>query len=271
MKKYGTLIALAVAVIFGIAAVLLANQWLSTKAATEAVVIKEQVPLGKVVIVGKDLDMGTILNESNLALADWPKANIPKGAFTDIKAVKDRVAVTRMTAGMPVVATELAAPGSGAGLVALIDPGMRAMAIRVDEVIGVGGFILPNTFVDVISIEGKGKTARTVLESIEVLAVAQETFVEEGKAKLVRTVTLELEKKQAETLAETTHKGPIQLVLRNPAEQEEVPPPPPPEPKKTSTQKVVRKYTPRKVTEDFKVELIQGDSKPENYTFKYNK
>lgn len=150
MKKYGTLIALTVAVIFGILAVVLANQWLSAKGSKEAAIIKEQVPLGKIVIASKDLEMGTILNESNLALTDWPKANTPKGAFTDIKSVTNRVPVTRLTAGLPVVSAELAAPGSGAGLVALIHPGMRAMAIRVDEVIGVGGFILPHTFVDVI-------------------------------------------------------------------------------------------------------------------------
>ncbi len=267
MKKYGTLIALAVAVVFGIAAVLLANQWLSTKVTKEAVVIKEQIPLGKIVITGQDLNMGTILNETNLTLADWPKANIPKGSFTDIKAVTGRVAITRMTAGMPVVSAELAAPGSGAGLIALIDPGMRAMAIRVDEVVGVGGFILPNTFVDVISIQGKAKVANTVLESIEVLAIAQETFVEEGKAKLVKTVTLKLQQKQAEKLAETVNKGPIHLVLRNPAEDEEIQP----EPEKKATKKVARRYVKKKATDTFKVELIQGDRKPENYTFKYDK
>lgn len=270
MKKYSTLIALAVAVIFGIAAVILANQWLSTKVAKEAVVVKEQVPLGKVVIAAKNLEMGTLLNDSHLTLSDWPKANRPNGAFADIKSVAGRVTVTRMIAGMPIVASALAAPGSGAGLVALIGPGMRAMAIRVDEVIGVGGFILPGTFVDVISVQGK--VATTVLRTIEVLAVAQETFVEEGKARLVRTVTLELEQKQAELLAETTNKGPIQLVLLNPTEEVAEATPPEAETQMIPTKKIARKYTPvKKATEDFQVELVQGDRKPENYTFKYDK
>ena len=100
MKKYGTLIALAVAVIFGIAAVILANKWLTTKAVQETVVIKEQVPLGQIVIAGQDMNMGTRLSTENLTMADWPKANIPKGSFTDIKEVEGRVAVTRMTAGI---------------------------------------------------------------------------------------------------------------------------------------------------------------------------
>ncbi len=268
MKKYGTLIALAVAVIFGIAAVILANKWLSTQAVQEKVVFKEQVPLGKIVIAGKDMTMGASMTKESLTLADWPKANIPPGAFTDVKELEGRVAVTRITAGMPIVSAELAAPGSGAGLVALIDPGMRAMAIQVNEVIGVGGFILPNTFVDVISVQGEGAVARTVLKNIEVLAVAQETFVEEGQARLVRTVTLEIDPKQAEKLAETTHKGPIHLVLRNPAEDEE---PPKPEPKRGSGKKVARKYVPPKQYDTFKMELVQGDNRPENYTFKYEK
>jgi pilus assembly protein CpaB len=213
------------------------------------------------------MNMGTILTTENLTMADWPKANTPKGSFTDIKKVEGRVSVTRITAGMPIVSAELAAPGSGAGLVALIEPGKRAMAIQVNEVIGVGGFILPNTFVDVISIQGS--VAKTVLKKIEVLAVAQETFVEEGQTRLVRTVTLELDQKQTLKLAETTHKGPIQLALRNPAEDEEEPPKP--EPKKGTGKKVARKYVPKKQYDTFKVELVQGDRRPENYTFKYEK
>lgn len=224
MKKYGTLIALAVAVIFGIIAVVLANKWLSSQVTEDTVVIKEQVPLTQVVIAGKDLDMGSMLTEENLTIADWPRANAPKGTFSKVEEVAGRVTVTKMVAGTPIVAAELAAPGSGVGLVALIEPGMRAMTIRVDEVIGVGGFILPNTFVDVISVEtaGNSRAASTILKRIEVMAVAQETFVEEGKAQLVRTVTLEVTPKQAETLAATINKNPIHLVLRNPVETDSI-------------------------------------------------
>lgn len=267
MKKYGTLIALAVAVIFGILAVVLANRWLSTRA-QDQVTIKEQVPLTQVVIAARDLDIGTRLSESNLTLADWPKANVPKGAFSNIQDVVGRVTVTKMVAGKPLVAAELAAEGSGVGLVAQIRPGYRAMSIRVDEVIGVGGFILPSTFVDVIAVENKGgrMVGDTVLERIPVLAVAQETFVEEGKAKLVRTVTMELSQRQAEKLAAQVNQNPIHLVLRNPAdlgekvvEVEEKPAPRP----------VVRRPAPRSepAPSAFSIEVIQGDRKPETYKF----
>ena len=247
MKKYGTLIALAVAVVFGAIAVILANQWLSSQVTTEVVTVKETMPVTKVAIAGQDMEMGTRLTKENVALVDWPKAHVPKGAFTDIEAVTGRVTVSKMVAGTPFVAAELAAPGSGVGLVAAIKPGKRAMAIRVDEVVGVGGFILPNTFVDVIAVQGKQRNAKTILEYIEVLAIAQETFTEEGKAKVVRTVTLELDPKQAELLAAETTRNPIHLVLRNPLdspEKEVKKPGPKPEPV-VAKKPVKRTYRPK--------------------------
>ena len=271
MKKYGTLIALAVAVVFGLVAVVLANKWLSTRASVDQAAIREQVPLTKVVIAAKDLDIGTKLNESNLILADWPKANVPKGAFDKIESVTGRVTVTKMLAGKPLVAAELAGEGSGAGLVAQIRPGYRAMSIRVDEVIGVGGFILPATFVDIIAVEGTGneqRTAGTILERIPVLAVAQETFVEEGKAKLVKTVTMEVTPRQAEKLAAQINEGPIHLVLRNPSDTGR-----PPEPEVASKPAtVVRRPAVRREASPaptgFSVEVIRGNQISEKVKFR---
>jgi pilus assembly protein CpaB len=154
--------------------------------------------------------------------------------------------------------------------VALIKPGMRAMAIRVDEVVGVGGFILPNTFVDVISIDEKAKRtkiAETFLRKVEVLAIAQETFIEEGKPKVVRTVTMELTPEDAELLAEKTHEGPIRLVLRNPLDEKETPPPV----QKVVQRAPVRRVKPRVYTPpapSFEVEVIRGEKPAENYQFK---
>ena len=269
MKKYGTLIALAVAVVFGILAVVLANRWLSSRAQDQAVV-KEQVPLTQVVIAARDLDIGTRLTEQNLAMADWPKANAPKGAFTKIEDVAGRVTVSKMRAGVPLVAAELASEGSGVGLVAQIRPGYRAMSIRVDEVIGVGGFILPSTYVDIIAVEQRGgkMVGDTVLERIQVLAVAQETFVEEGKAKLVRTVTMELTQRQAEKLAAYINQFPIHLVLRNPADKgdvvEEVE-------ERPVVRRPVARHAPASKSESgpapFAIEVIQGDKPPQQYKF----
>lgn len=223
MKKYSTLIAFSVAVLLGLGAAIMANHWLESKGSEQLVVKKAEVPMSKVVIANQPLVIGTLLTTENLSLVDWPKANMPVGTYQNIADVEGRIIVNKTVSGMPVLTSSLAAPGSGVGLVAVIKPGKRAMSIRVDEVIGVGGFILPNTFVDVISVqkvEGqKQRKVKTILEKIEVLAIAQETYTEEGKAKIVRTVTLELEPKQAEKLALETNEGEIHLILRNPLDE----------------------------------------------------
>lgn len=270
MKKYGTIIALALAVIFGVIAVILVNKWLSSKASQTAVTPAASTSMTEIVVAATDVNIGTRLDKTQLALAQWPKASVPKGAFEDIEQVAGRVSVTKMLTGIPILAAELAAPNSGAGMVALIKPGMRAMAIRVDEVVGVGGFILPNTFVDIISIDEKSKrtkVAETFLRKVEVLAIAQETFIEEGKPKVVRTVTMELSPDDAELLAEKTHEGPIRLVLRNPLDEKETPPPV----KKVVQRAPVRKVKPRVYTPPpptFEVEVIRGEKPAENYQFK---
>ncbi len=264
MKKYGTVIALGLAVLFGVVAVILVNKWLSSQTAGTKLVRTESVPLTKVVVAATDLTVGTRLSAENLAQVDWPRANVPKGAFENVSDVEGRATLTKMAAGTPVLAAELAAPGAGAGLVAVIKPGMRAMAIQVNEVTGVGGFILPNTFVDVIALGGEVRegNAKTLLQKVEVLAIAQETFVEEGKAKVVRTVTLELSPEDAETLALQTKEGDIQLVLRNPLDEVEVKPVVKKAPVRTVRRRV---YTPP--PQAFEVEIIRGEKSPETYKF----
>lgn len=221
MKKYGALVALGLAVLFGVLAVMLANKWMSGQVSDQAGMGRDPIALAKVVIATENVEIGAPLTEKNLALADWPRANIPKGAFEQLKDVEGRVAVTRLTAGQPILAAELAAPGSGAGLVALLPEGARAISIRVDDVSGVSGFVLPNTFVDVISIETKGdrEVASIILEMVRVLAIAQETQSEEGKAKVVNTVTLQLSPEEATKLALKVRQGSIHLTLRSPLEQ----------------------------------------------------
>lgn len=261
MKKYGAVLALGLAVLFGLSAVFLSNKWLSAKVSDETVVVREVAPTTRIVVAAVDIPIGSRLTDSNLVLAEWPEANVPKGAFMEVEALADRIAVSKLVAGEPLLAAELAAPGSGAGLVAMIEPGMRAMSIKVDEVTGVGGFILPSTFVDIIGVEKLDrdrKKAETILRRIKVLAIAQETFTEEGKAKVVRTVTLEILPAQAEVLALATHKGSIHLVLRNPLEEVPEPEPEPvakakPRPVRTLKARV---YKPKAVP--FEVEIIRG-------------
>lgn len=271
MKRYGAMIALGVAVLSGVVAVILANKWLSDRAAAEKVVVRESVPITKIVVASRDLEVGARLTAESLTLTEWPSATVPRGAFEETGVLEGRVAVTRLKVGQPVLSAELAVPGSGAGLVATIKPGRRAMAIKVDEVVGVGGFILPNTCVDIIAVtcgKDKEKKAKTILEKIEVLAVAQETFTEEGKPRVVKTVTVEVNQKQAETLALKINTGSIHLVLRNPMDGEK----PVPVVAGAAEKNLVPVLRPRLKTpkpRPFFVHIIRGSKAPETIQFRH--
>ncbi len=269
MKKHNSLITLGFAVLCGIVAVILFNRWQSGRPLEQTVVLQDTMSVVEIVVAAKEINVGGRLTSESLTLVKWPKSSMPKGAFEAIEQVDGRVAVTKLNIGEPVLAAELAAPGSGAGLVALIPPGMRAMSIRVDEVIGVAGFILPNTHVDVIGVESDkdgNKKAKTLLEKIQVLAIAQDTFNEEGKAKVVKTVTLQVKPEETKKLALQTHKGPIHLVLRNPLDEELAP-----EIKVAKVNDggvpVLKKRVYKPKSKPFAVEVIRA-SKRENIQFK---
>lgn len=280
MKKYGTLIALVLAVACGALAVWLTSELLRNRTEASEQAAREAVPLGAVVIAAQDLEIGTTLSAENLKLVQWPKPSIPRGAFENVEAVAGRVAVTRLSAGEPLLDPELADPGAGVGLVAMITPGNRAMSVKVNEVSGVAGFILPNTYVDIIAVERKSQQkeqAKTILQRIKVLATAQETSNEKGKAKIVNTVTLELEPKEAETLALYSVTSSIHMVLRSPLDTETGPvlAQAQPEPKKTVRPKVKYVAAPKAAAvapapepAPYTVEVIKGSKKPETVKFK---
>ncbi|PLY02932.1 MAG: Flp pilus assembly protein CpaB [Desulfuromonas sp.] len=257
MKKYGALIALGLAVVFGLLAVWLTREWLIDKQESQVAVVSQQIKTTPVVIAATDIPLGTRLSAENLVMSEWPAKSAPKSAFASIEEVEGRVVVSRMGAGTPVLKAELAEPGSGAGLVALIEPGNRAMAIRVDEVTGVGGFILPNSVVDVISVDAKSqrKKAKTILQKIRVLAIAQATETEEGKPEIVRTVTVQVKPPEAERLALEMHKGILYLVLRNPLDGET------PKVAKSKPVKTLRSKVSKKKTVPYDVEVIRGSER----------
>ncbi len=274
MKKYGALTALGVAIIFGVLAVFLANKWMTSQVPEVITEIKEQLPVTMIVIAATDIPIGTPLTGAVLTKAKWPKANVPKGAFHEITELESRVAVSKLTAGTPLLKAELAEAGSGAGLVALIPKGTRAMSIRVDEVIGVAGFILPGTFVDVVHVDTKkDKDVSTIiLEKIQVLAIAQEAYADEegGKAKIVRTVTLLLKPEEATVLALKTRRGSIHLLLRSPLEEkkEEVAKPKPKAKKRPKPIPVLKSRISSPRPAPYKVEIIRG-SEREDIRFKH--
>ena len=114
MKKYGALIALGVAIIFGVLAVFLANQWMTKQVPAEVrTEVKEQMPVTMVVIAATDIPIGTPLTSAVLTKAKWPKANVPKGAFHEITELEGRVAVSKLTAGTPCLKRNWLKPDQG--------------------------------------------------------------------------------------------------------------------------------------------------------------
>lgn len=209
MAKSRATIMIGISVVIGLAAVVVAAQWVGRQAA---------MATEKIVVAGKDLDLGSRLSPEVLQVTDWPKASVVKGMFTDPKLLDTRVLNTSVQRGEAILDGKLAPVGAKAGLSAVIGEGKRAITVRVNEVIGVAGFALPGNRVDIMvsAQDDQGKpVSKFVLEQILVLAVAQEASRDESKPKVVNAVTLEVTPEQAERLDLARSVGTLSLVLRN--------------------------------------------------------
>ena len=173
-----------------------------------------------IVLASKALPMGAVIDRESVKLGKVPESLFPAGAFSRIEDVLDRPVISSIQAEEPVVEARLAARGSGVGLGPLIPPGMRAIAVRVNDVVGVAGFILPGMRVDVLVTwrpAGRVDTiTRTVLQNISVLSAGQ-TIQNDGKSQSIAApvVTLLVSPQEAEALTLVSNEGHIQLVLRN--------------------------------------------------------
>ena len=176
-----------------------------------------------IVVAAQDIPAGTTLNDEALKKGviktiPWPKASIPAGAFSSPQQVFGKVNRVKILANEPVLESRLA--GEGAGLTVRLEAGKRALALRVDEIVGVSGFIVPDDRVDVIltttsvSAGQDNKIAKIVLQNMRVLSVAQSTEQKDGKPQLARSITLEVTPEEAEKLTLASQEGQIVLALR---------------------------------------------------------
>ena len=171
-----------------------------------------------VVVANEAVEPGTRLNALHLRVAEWPVLSRPSGSFADVGALSGRVARVALQPGEPVTESRLAATDARGGLASIITPGKRAVSVRVNDVVGVAGFALPGSWVDVIvsaKDAGEKPFARTVLSHVKVLAAAQDTWADPSKPKLVNAVTLELTPDEAERLDLARTVGTLSLLLRN--------------------------------------------------------
>jgi pilus assembly protein CpaB len=219
------------AVVFGLLAVFIAQVWLNNQASMQARNMQantQQVATRTIVVAKEPLRFGTELSAAMLQEVPWPAASLPSGAFTAIKDILSggrRVVLAAIEANEPVLALKITGAGQRATLSALVKPGMKAVTIRVNDVEGVGGFVLPGDHVDVVltrQIDKGSATTDIVLQNTRVLAVDQSADERTSKAAVAKSVTLEVDTVEAQKVWLASSVGSLSLLLRKAGETAEV-------------------------------------------------
>jgi pilus assembly protein CpaB len=219
MRNKALVFVLIGAVVFGLIAAVSVSRYLSSAATRN-----ELIP---VVIAKVELQLGAKIIPEQLTTAQFPRDATPDGTFDSIDKVVGRITVTRIAPREPVTNSRLAQLGSTGGLSAIIPEGYRAMTVRVDDVVGIAGFVMPGTLVDVLVVitppenSQQGPISKIVLQNIKVLASGQDLDQpkNEREANTVRNVTLQVTPEQAEKLNLAASEGRLQLALRNSIDQ----------------------------------------------------
>ncbi len=227
MKKNRTLIVMSIATLMASIAA-----YGVYRAIQQLPVREVEVASVEVVVASQTLPVGTRLTTDHLRVAPWPARNPGPGAVSDPSEIIDRGVIVTILENEPVTSTKIAGPESGAGLPPVIPEGMRAMSVRVNEVIGVAGFVLPGTRVDVLvsvtNAPAQGNRpqepmSRTVVSNVEVLTAGTRYDQEEaleGEPRQSSVVTLAVLPEDAERIALAASNGTISLALRNPLDVE---------------------------------------------------
>jgi len=175
----------------------------------------------QIVVAARSLPLGSLVGERDVKTLDWSGGAVPTGFVSNPAEVVGRGLLVPVQENEPILISKLAAVGMGGGLPVIIDEGMRAITIGVDQVVGVSGFVLPSTRVDVLltlqSNENlKEPATKVLMQNVRTLAAGQSIQQDkEGKPRQVSVVTFLVSPEQAETLALASQQGRIQLTLRN--------------------------------------------------------
>jgi pilus assembly protein CpaB len=271
MRNKSAVMMIAVSVVMGLIAVVVAAQWLGQQAS---------LATNQVVVAAREIQLGSPLTPDMLRTVEWPRSSLPDGAIQNEKDLDGRVVKTSLQRGEPILESKLAPVGTKGGLSSVISEGKRAITVKVNEVIGVAGFALPGNLVDVMvntKDENEKPISKIVLEQILVLAVAQEANRDETKPKVVSAVTLEVTPEQAEKLDLARSVGNLSLVLRNQLDKDgamtdgarkndllqtvAAPEPPKPQPQPQAVKLIYRSKSVKRAPatpEKNKVEMIKG-------------
>ncbi|MGI9391403.1 MAG: Flp pilus assembly protein CpaB [Boseongicola sp.] len=249
MVKRRGLVLIFLSGLMAIGAAWVANAWVSHQLVSKA----EATPNSQfVVTAATSIPFATKVEGRHLKLTRVPEGVLPEGAFTSEADVEGKVSTTAIARGEILVAERFATHTRGSTLAALVADNMRAVTVRVDDVIGVGGFLLPGNTVDVLAARTNRNNraiTETILTNIKVLAVDQTASTDENDPVIVRAVTLEMTPRQAEKIVKARTEGSIQLTLRNPEEEDPVAAP---------MKKVAKKRAPPPPKVDSSVEIIRG-------------
>ena len=241
MLQQRTLTLFLLALVFGGLAAFIAYQRSEKSAAAAAANSR------LVVVAAFDIEYGVKIEANMIKQVPWPVAALPEGVISAPADAIGKVAKVTIGKGEPVTRRRAVESLGGSSLASLIEPGKRAMTVRVNDVIGVAGFLLPGNRVDVLGTpKSRGSDAEpettTLVQNLKVLAVDQQARAKQDDPIIVRAVTVEVTPLEAEIIVQATNAGAVQLVLRNPLDEETalaVPPPAPPPPPVVAPEPVV--------------------------------
>ncbi|MBD0705336.1 SAF domain-containing protein [Pseudomonas sp. E141] len=227
-----TLSLIGVSLVMGLGAAWMADSWLSARLNA-----KPDDHLRSVVVATVPIPFGQMVEAQQVTTVRMPMDTIPDDAFDSSEQAVGKIATFDILRGDIVRGARLSEHLGGSTLASLIDPDKRAISVRVDDVVGVGGFLLPGNRVDVLATKttsagSNNAVSRTILENLRVLAVDQTAGTDKTQPVVVRAVTLEMSATEAEALVTAQTEGKLQLALRNPLNLEKktvvVAPPPAP-------------------------------------------
>ena len=221
MRNKRLILALTGAIVCGLLGVMLVTRYIAS-------VQTYARDLGTVVVAKVEIPVGAKIAPEQIALAPIPNGSAPEGAFRNLEQVAGRVALVPIGIREPVTNTKLAAEGQEAGLGVLIPEGFRAMTVKVDEIVGISGFVQPGSFVDIVAVvtpvqSTQGPISKIVLQNIKVLASGPRIDNPENQREphTVSAVTVLVTPEQAEKLVLASAESRLQLVMRNFSDQED--------------------------------------------------
>lgn len=225
MRNRRGLIFLGLAVVMGLTAAWIAREFGPSSEEAKLASVR----MTPVVVVRTNVPVASSLTVAQLKLVDWPASHVPTGALGSIDDATARITRRPLAQGEPVLEAALYPTGAAGGLGAVISDHYRAVSVKVDNVIGVAGFVVPGSRVDVLAtirrvdLKRALPFSKVILQDVRVLAVDQKLEeVKSGDPELVSVVTLEVSPVQAEHLIYAAHEGRLQLALRSPGDDAKV-------------------------------------------------